>query len=141
MNRILKVDPIFKPCPVDNHDELFNNGIFVFNISKMIDFIENNPDQIERIEIATDDYTSFSTINEEHLESVDISRPVILAEIAPGRFNLIDGHHRLEKARRLGVQTLPAFRLTCEQHIRFLTDKNAYHAYVGYWNEKLDSLM
>lgn len=107
----------------------------------MIDFIEKHPDQIERIEIETDDYTSFSTINEEHLESVDISRPVIFAEIAPGRFNLIDGHHRLEKARRLRVQTLPAFRLTCEQHIRFLTDKTAYHAYVSYWNEKLDSLM
>ncbi|MEI8013086.1 MAG: hypothetical protein WCI27_11535 [Candidatus Omnitrophota bacterium] len=36
----LKIDRKFTPCPVDDEDELFHNGIFVFNITKMIAYIE-----------------------------------------------------------------------------------------------------
>ena len=52
-------------------------------------------------------------------------RPVLLDEIASGHFNLIDGHHRLEKARRRGVETLLAYRLTSAQQVRFLTSTSA----------------
>lgn len=31
-------------------------------------------------------------------------KPVILAEISPDRYNLIDGNHRVEKALGLGLQ-------------------------------------
>ncbi len=34
----------------------------------------------------------FSPINESHVDSVEISKPVILAEIFPGQYNLIDGN-------------------------------------------------
>lgn len=40
--------------------------------------------------------------------SVDVTKPVIMAEIAPGHYNLIDGRHRVEKARRLGMKKVPA---------------------------------
>lgn len=42
-------------------------------------------------------YSSSPHINETHLDSIDISKPVILAEIVPGRYNLND----LEKIARL----------------------------------------
>lgn len=52
-------------------------------------------------------------------------------------FNVIDGHHRLEKAYRDGVTTILAYKILAEQHIRFLTSTMAYTKYVQYWNEKL----
>ncbi len=44
MNRKLKIDKSFKPSEVMDGDEIYPNGIFVFNISKLIEFIESNPD-------------------------------------------------------------------------------------------------
>ena len=72
-----------------------------------------------------------------HVEAADLARPVLLAEISPGSFNLIDGHHRIEKARRSDVETLQAYRLNAAQHVRFLTSTRAYLAFVGYWNSKV----
>ena len=63
-----------------------------------------------------------------------------MAEISPGRYNLIDGNHRMEKARRTGVVSMLAYKLNAEQHIRFLISREAYVAYVGYWNGKLEQL-
>ena len=136
--RMLKIDEQFTPYPVVDEDELFENGFFVFNITKMVEYIQNNPDAIAFEEVAVSDFfKGFSSINESHVDSVDTSKPVILAEIAPGQFNLIDGNHRMEKARRLGISSLPAYKLTPQQHIQFLTSKKAYVAYVEYWNDKL----
>lgn len=134
----LKANKDFIPCPIDDDDEIYPNGIFEFNITKMLDYIQKNPDSFPVEQVAVKDfYKELSVINESHVDSVDVSKPVILAEIAPGRFNLIDGNHRMEKARRLGIETVFAYRLDVEQHIRFLTDKRAYLSYVEYWNSKL----
>lgn len=134
----LKVGNKFIPCPIDNGDELFPNGIFLFNITKMLEYIKLNPDDIELVEINVGDFTqSFSSIDESHIDSVDVSKLVILAEISPGRFNLIDGNHRMEKARRLGINSIFAYKLYVLQHLRFLTKQKAYKAYIEYWNEKL----
>ncbi len=39
-----KIDESFEPCPVLDCDELCPNGIFVFNITKMKEFILSRPD-------------------------------------------------------------------------------------------------
>lgn len=135
---MLKVDNDFTPCPVATGDELFPNGIFVFNITKMLEYIQENSDGIILEEVAVSDFfEGFSSINESHMDSVEISRPVIMAEISPGQYNLIDGNHRMEKARRMGIKSVIAYRLNVEQHMRFLTSKKAYAAYIEYWNSKL----
>lgn len=136
--KILKSDNDFTPCPVATGDELFPNGIFVFNITKIIEYIQKNPSSITLENVAVSDFfKGFSSINESNVDSVDISKPVILAEISPGRYNLIDGNHRMEKARRMGINSIRAYKLNVEQHIRFLTSKKAYVAYIEYWNSKL----
>lgn len=139
MAKMLKVDNDFTPCPVDSGDELFPNGIFEFNVTKMLEYIRKNPDDITLEEVAvSDSFKDFSSINESHMGSVEISRPVILVEISPGQYNLIDGNHRMEKARRMGIKSMLAYRLNVEQHMRFLTNKKAYVAYIEYWNSKLE---
>ena len=60
-----------------------------------------------------------------------------MAEIAPGRYNLIDGNHRIEKARIMGLVSLMAHKMDVERHMKFLTGKKAYVAYIEYWNSKL----
>lgn len=123
----LKIDKNFKPCPADEEEEVYANGIFHFNISKMIPYIQNNPDKfvLETV-VLKEIYTKSPHINEEHLPSVDVSKPVILAEISPGRYNLIDGNHRAEKAARLGLKELKAYRLSASQHVQFLTQQDSY---------------
>ena len=138
MMQPLRSDPSFTPCPVVHDDELFPNGIFVFNISRMLEYLENRPTDVELVEMAVCDLDQgFSVLNESHVDSVDLSRPVVLAEISPGQYNLIDGHHRVAKALRHGLTTLHAYRLTVRQHIGFLISKEAYLVYVEYWNGKV----
>jgi hypothetical protein len=138
MVKMLRVDNNFSPCPIDAGDELFPNGIFVFNITKLLEYIQKNPDSIALEEVAVSDFfESFSSIDETHIDLVNISRPVIVAEISPGLYNLIDGNHRMEIARRMGIKSLPAYILNVDQHILFLTSTKAYVAYVEYWNSKV----
>ncbi|MCF8345936.1 MAG: ParB/Srx family N-terminal domain-containing protein [Bacteroidales bacterium] len=137
MKSKLTIDNDFTPCPESDGDEFFPNGIFVFNITKMTEHIMNNPELFVPEELAVKDLQKFLSINENHVDSVDISKPVIIAEIAPSRFNLIDGQHRVEKARRLGQEKIMAYRLTVHQHIRFLTSRKANEIYVEYWNSNI----
>ena len=134
----LEANEKFIPCPCDKGDEMFANGIFVFNITKMLEYIKKNSNKIDLVEVSVADFPkSFSSIDETHADLVDVSCPVLLAEISPGYYNLIDGNHRMEKARRMGISRILAYRLNVKQHIEFLTARDAYLSYVEYWNGKL----
>jgi hypothetical protein len=86
---MLKVDNYFTPCPVDDGDEIFPNGIFKFNITKIISHVQKNSDSFPLEEVVVNDvYNGFPSVNESHMEHVEISRPIILAEIAPGRYRI-----------------------------------------------------
>lgn len=137
MNRKLKIAKRFTPCPINDEDELYPNGIFVFNITKMAEYIQRNNIPCEEVRVK-DFSRDSSKVKEDHVPTVDVTKPVIVAEISPGRYNVIDGNHRMEKARRLGMETIPAYRVSPEQHVPFLTTEKGYQAYVEYWNEKLE---
>jgi len=137
--RILKIKKDFIPSEINHGDEIFPNGIFVLNITKMIEYIKKYKDEIELESINVPQYRdkAFSVINESHVNSVDISAPIILAEICPGNFSVLDGHHRLEKAYRNGVDKIMAYKLIPEQFIPFFTTIEGYKAFVEFWNGKL----
>ena len=132
LNRKLKINKNFTLSQIDDEDEMYPNGIFVFNITKMAEYIQKNNTHCE--EVLVKDFTSFSTFNENHLATVDVTRPIIVAEISPGRYNVIDGNHRMEQARRMGLEKIPAYRIGPEQHMQFLTTEKGYLAYIEYWN-------
>jgi hypothetical protein len=135
---VMQADSTFVPCPVEDGDELFPNGIFVFNVTRILEHVARHPAEVALEPVSVRSFPRWDRpLADAHVEAADLARPVLLAEIAPGRFNLIDGHHRLEKARRRGVETLWAYRLTAAQQVRFLTSTSAYLAFVGYWNGKL----
>ena len=103
MQKKLAVEKDYMPCPESDGDEIFMNGIFVFNITRMVEHILKNPDVFLPEDVSVKDLHSFRSLNESHVNAADIRRPVILAEIAPSRYNLIDGHNRVEKAHRMGI--------------------------------------
>lgn len=140
LKRKLKLNRHFTPCPIDDEDEMYPNGIFVFNITKMAEYIRNNSIPCEEI-LVKDFSRGSSKFKEEHLATVDVTKPIIVAEISPGRYNVIDGNHRMEQARRIGIETLPAYKISPDQHLQFLTTEQGYLAYIEYWNSKLKELL
>lgn len=142
MVKRFRVNKQFVPCPVIEGDELYSNGIFEFNITKIIEYIDKNPADIGLETVMVEDYyKGFSSLDEAHVDKVAVSRPVIIAEIFPMRYNLIDGHHRMEKARRIGLRSLPAFKLNAVQHMKFMTSSRSHAAYIEYWNDKLKGMI
>lgn len=140
MKKKLKINKHFMPCPIDDEDEMYPNGIFVFNITKMAEYIRNNSIPCEEV-LVKEFSRGSSKFKGEHLATVDVTKPVIVAEISPGRFNVIDGNHRMEQARRIGIETLPAYKISPDQHLQFLTTEQGYLAYIEYWNSKLKELL
>lgn len=135
--RTLTPDKTFTPAEIREGDEYFVNGIFEFNITRMIEHIKSNPEIFipEKVSVS-EFYNDSSVIDEEYIDSVIFDEPVILAEVAPGRYNLIDGNHRMEKAKKLGRCYIMAYKLSAEQHVMFLTSRNSYEKYISYWNKK-----
>ena len=139
MKKIM-LDKKFKPFPVNEDDELYPNGVFVFNISKLIVFIKANKSRfpVEEVELRSLQIFRSNNFDETTIEAANLSIPILLAEISPGMFNVIDGNHRLEKACRAGIDQIPAYRIYANQHLAFLTTIKAYKAYIEYWNSKVD---
>jgi hypothetical protein len=92
----LRRDRRFQPCPTEPGDELYPNGIFEFNITRLLGFVTAHLERfpIEAVEL-TDipKYGSEDGLDEATVQAADLSRPILLAEIAPGLYNLVDGHH------------------------------------------------
>ncbi len=134
------LDNTFIPLPVEDDDELFPNGVFKFNISKLIAFIKSNPGEFlaEHLEVQSLARFNSKNLNELTIKTANLSEPIILGEISPGQFNVIDGNHRLEKAYRNNVNQIPAYRVYAKQHVAFLTSVRAYKNYIEYWNSKVD---
>ncbi|MBF0363724.1 MAG: hypothetical protein HQK49_22080 [Oligoflexia bacterium] len=104
----------------------------------MIAFIQENKNSIafENFDVSSF-HSSFSNIDENYLDKVNIDIPIIRAEIVPEIYNVLDGNHRVKKAQLMGVNKIKSYRLTMRQHVYFLTSEEAYKSYVSYWNEKL----
>lgn len=139
-SRKLKPNPHYKPCTVFEDDELFRNGIFVFNISRITEDILNKTLLVEDEILDVEDWLNKhcgSHINESHLPFVDISKPIIVAEIRPGRYEIIDGHHRFQKAHNEMKGHIRMLKLRGEQLLPYFIEKESYLCYINYWNDKL----
>jgi hypothetical protein len=140
--RRLRRDRRFSPCAIGDHHELFANGIFEFNITRILEFVDADSVRypVDPITVASIPDLGGGRLHEAAVRSADLNRPVLLAEISPDRFNLIDGHHRIARARCEGVLSIPARWTRCPDHLAFLTSARAYECYVEYWNGKLKEM-
>ncbi len=86
----LKADKTFKPLPVEENEEFFRNGIFEFNVTKLLAFIKDHPAefQVEQIELNSLYRGTGETLNEETVRNANLAPPILLAEISPGSFTI-----------------------------------------------------
>lgn len=133
----------YTPLATNDGDEIYPNGIFKFNISRILEHIATGKLRAMKAPINVIEWFkthSGGSINEDHLPVVDITKPVLQAEIRPGMFEIIDGNHRMEKAYRDKFEFVNSYKLKGEQLLPFFVDKRGYDAFVEYWNSKLDSI-
>ncbi len=138
--REMKIDPNFIPCELQYDEECYANGFFHFNISRIIEDIESGKLVVAKEQIDVVYWHrryGVGVINEEHMPNVVLTKPVILAEIRHDMFEIIDGHHRIEKAHREGVAFIDSYKLMGEQLPQYLTSVDRYKSYINYWNDKL----
>ena len=139
-SRKIKYDMNYRPLPTHEGDEIYPNGIFNFSISRILEHIVSGKIDVEKEQINVREWFKShirGSVNEEHLTTVDVARPVIQAEIRPGMFEIIDGNHRMERAYRDGVEFIESYKLKGEQLVPFFADTRGYQAFVEYWNSEL----
>ena len=146
--------PDFYEFRIDDREEWFPNGIFTYNVSRLIKDLaadDNEKDlktpwlnKAVRIKVPVAETIrqchGLGRLEEAHIKAADLERPLIFIELAPDSFNLIDGRHRLEKARREGIIELPAWMVDAHAAVRYLGSEQEYSRYVEYWNYKIEDL-
>lgn len=106
MSRKLKIDKNYIPLPTFEGDEIYPNGIFHFNISRILQKIEAGNFDVVYEKINVEEWFKmhfYKKVNENHVLTVDINMPILQAEISPNIYEIIDGNHRIEKAYREGI--------------------------------------
>lgn len=130
----------------NDREEWFPNGIFNYNVSRLIRDLAMDGAEKEKktpwlytavgtcvsVDDVIDNCHGLGKMEEEHIQAADLERPLIFIELAPDSFNLIDGHHRLEKAKREGLTELPAWMVDAHAAIHYLGSEYEYSRYVGY---------
>ncbi|MCP2359799.1 hypothetical protein HD597_006819 [Nonomuraea thailandensis] len=97
--------------------ETFRLGFYAWNVTAAMRIVEGRePDCIQVERAAALLWLVY--VNKAHAATVDLTRPLILVPFE-GTGNIpIDGWHRIWKARREGIETLPALALTSEEEFR-----------------------
>lgn len=144
--------PNYYSFSTDDREEWFPNGIFHFNVSRMIrdlgqvddsqderpTFLSNVKTEVITVEDVAERFVDAEVLQAEHIQQAELSRPLIFAEVAPDSFNLIDGHHRIAKAKAAKKATLPAFFIPADEAFRYLSSEDEYAKFVYYWNTKVE---
>lgn len=136
----MKENPDFIPCIPVPEDEMLGGFPFNWHITRATEWIEENPELVELSVVQVGEpgpMADSPNLDEDFLPQADLTRPLIMVRMRPEFFRLIDGNHRVAKARRSDVNELPAYYLTQEQHRQFFTDADMDKRYVDYWNGKL----
>ena len=143
-NRKMKLNKKFTPIS-ETAEEVYG-GFLQFNISVIIQDIASKKLIVDKKRIHIKNWfkehsIEFGVINKEHLPSVDLSVPIIQAELRINKYEIIDGNHRMQKAFDNGRIYINSYQLSGEQLANYLMSKEQYESYIRYWNEKVDCYM
>lgn len=67
--------------------------------------------------------------------TTDLSRPLVVVELAEGKRKLIDGNHRLYQCVARGVEAVWAYDLSFEEHCKYIVDfdLDSYRSVAEHW--------
>ena len=143
-NRKIRLNKKFEPMSTAAQEVY--GGFLQFNISAIIEDISSKKLIVEKKRIYIENWfkehpIDFSVINKDYLPSVNLSAPVIQAEIRIDKYEIIDGNHRMKKAFDTGRTYINSYQLAGEQLANYLISKEQYESYIRYWNAKVDDYM
>ena len=86
-----------------------DNGILIWDVTSILEDIEQHPD-------------SYNDARVSHTRAMasDLTKPLVVAELSKDHLLLIDGNHRLHKARALGLENIPCYYLSQKQQQHFI---------------------
>ena len=140
--RELYYDPEWKPFKGDGLREYFQAGIFRYDITAIKEALQNGT--IVPVGYAEENVDMLSQnlnmigLKRKHIDAADLSVPLIRIEVAPDSYLTADGAHRIAKAMKQGVDTLPDMYISAMDAYPYLTEEAAYKAFVEYWNSKTE---
>ena len=92
----LRLDKGFQPCPVERGDEMYPNGIFEFNITRLLAFVQEHADrfQVEQVDLSEfPDYGNSPHLNEEAVRLADLHSKIIVIDRTLATRALISAMH------------------------------------------------
>ena len=98
------------------------NGILIWDVSSILEDIEQHPEVYTIRSLSTDLLADHNDARVSHTRAMasDLSKPLVVAELSEGHLLLIDGNHRLYKARTLGMESIPCYYLSQQQQQHFI---------------------
>lgn len=98
-------------------ETMWQNGNHRMTLEELLEEIQNVP--VTTIPVATLKFLGSSVLLEENrIEEADLSFPVLLLFKQGVLHRIIDGHHRSEKAFRMGLKEIPCRRIRWKETSR-----------------------
>ena len=88
-----------------------DNGILIWDVTSILEDIEQHPDSYTIQTLSTALLADHNDARVSHTRAAasDLTKPLVVAELSKDHLLLIDGNHRLHKARALGLENIPCY--------------------------------
>ena len=108
-----------------------NSGTILWNISEMLKYTSQYAKQLMKVDDLVKN--NFFSGQIEHAMGTDINNPIVVINLCDGKDKVIDGNHRLFKARNHGIEYIEAYYLKQNQHTRYIEnyDEELYEVIVS----------
>lgn len=99
-----------------------DNGILIWDVTSILEDIEQHPDSYTIQTLSTALLADHNDARVSHTRAMasDLAKPLVVAELSKDHLLLIDGNHRLYKARTLGLENIPCYYLSQRQQQHFI---------------------
>lgn len=99
-----------------------DNGILIWDVTSILEDIEQHPDSYIIQTLSTALLADHNDARVSHTRAMasDLTKPLVVAELSKDHLLLIDGNHRLHKARALGLENIPCYYLSQKQQQHFI---------------------
>jgi len=128
----------YEPAWQTNDDEIFHFGALRWNVTKMKQWIKENVDSLDILDIPVEPWAVFieNVIRhrEDHIDEVNIAEPLIAVEMLEDSIIVVDGAHRILKAKKLGIENLKTYFLPFDLQVQFLINEWEYEQAITMWN-------
>ena len=131
--------PGFYAFDPKNRKEWFRSGFFEYDVTRLLAAEQTGRLSPYLHNVSVTECISFfgkPFLPATHIEEADLSRPLLMAELSPFSYILVDGYHRLAKAAAHQIETLPAYCLPAKFAAEFLCKEKQYLEFTSYWNGK-----